>query len=60
MSEIARIKKWICNSALDLNYEIEQALWDRRDKLLCRQGFIVGALVVGVISGIVLLNIVTQ
>ena len=60
MNESERIKKWLCSSTLNLHYEIEQALWDRRDKLLCRQGFIVGALVVGAVSAIVILIIVTQ
>ncbi len=54
MSEVNDIKKWLIDSSIPLHQVIELALWDRRDNLLFRQGFIAGAAVAAVIGGLIL------
>ncbi|MCK5292507.1 MAG: hypothetical protein KAR39_10895 [Thermoplasmata archaeon] len=52
MNEIMRIKNWLIDSSIPLHNAIELALWDRRDNLLFRQGFIAGAAVAAVVGGL--------
>lgn len=55
MNEVKDIKKWLIDSSIPLHHAIESALWDRRDNLLFRQGFMTGAAVAAFIGGLVIL-----
>lgn len=55
MNEVKDIKKWLIDSSIPLHWAIESALWDRRDNLLFRQGFMAGAAVTAIVLGLVVL-----
>ncbi len=55
MNEVNRIRKWLIDSSIPLHHAIELALWDRRDSLLFRQGFMAGAALTAIVLGLVVL-----
>ncbi len=55
MNEIIKIKKWLIDSSISLHPSIAEALWDRRDNLLFRQGFMAGAALTAIVLGLVVL-----
>lgn len=55
MNEVKKIKDWLKDSAIPLHHAVESALWDRRDNLLFRQGFMAGVAATALIAGLVIL-----